>query len=37
MGLIMKHKKNSGFPTNGLIAYYPFDGNLNDYSGNAKN
>jgi len=37
MGLIMGHKKSSGLPTNGLIAYYPFDGNLNDYSGNAKN
>jgi uncharacterized protein (TIGR02145 family) len=24
-------------PTNGLIAYWPFDGNANDVSGNAKN
>lgn len=24
-------------PTRGLIAYYPFDGNLNDYSGNEHN
>ena len=36
MGLIMNHKKSSGLPTNGLIAYYPFDGNTNDYSGNNR-
>jgi len=36
MGLIMNHKKSSGLPTNGLIAYYPFNGNTNDYSGNNR-
>ncbi len=25
------------FPTNGLVAYYPFNGNANDASGNANN
>ncbi|MGD8780851.1 MAG: hypothetical protein PVH88_18035 [Ignavibacteria bacterium] len=25
------------FPENGLIAYYPFNGNANDESGNGKN
>jgi hypothetical protein len=24
-------------PSNGLVAYYPLDGNLNDYSGNSNN
>jgi hypothetical protein len=26
-----------GFPTNGLLAYYPFNGNANDESGNRNN
>lgn len=27
----------SGIPTNGLVAYYPFNGNANDESGNGNN
>lgn len=30
-------KKNSPVPTNGLIAWYPFNGNANDESGNGNN
>ena len=29
--------QNSQIPTNGLVAYYPFDGNANDESGNGRN
>ena len=29
--------KTSNFPTNGLIAWYPFNGNANDESGNSMN
>jgi hypothetical protein len=27
----------AGVPTDGLVAWYPFDGNVNDASGNANN
>ena len=27
----------NGFQTNGLVAYFPFQGDLNDYSGNSNN
>ena len=29
--------KTSNFPTNGLVAWYPFNGNANDESGNGMN
>jgi hypothetical protein len=29
--------KDGGFPTDGLVAWYPFNGNANDESGNGNN
>ncbi len=31
------HIATAQVPTNGLVAYYPFNGNFNDYSGNGYN
>jgi hypothetical protein len=31
------HVGAQSFPTNGLVAYYPFNGNANDASGNGNN
>jgi len=33
----IESKPPAGFETNGLVAYYPFNGNANDYSGNGNN
>jgi len=37
MNLINPFRFGSPIPTNGLIAYYPFNGNANDESGNGNN
>lgn len=39
MGMIINPYRFGGFafPTNGLVAYYPFSGNANDMSGNGYN
>ncbi|KIQ21280.1 chromosome condensation regulator RCC1 [Flavobacterium sp. MEB061] len=34
---IIKTSGNEQIPTNGLVAYYPFNGNANDISGNGSN
>lgn len=34
---IIKTSGNEQIPTNGLVAYYPFNGNANDTSGNGSN
>lgn len=37
MGMLLVGIAAADPPTNGLVAYYPFDGNLNDASGNGLN
>lgn len=35
--LYLSNYINAQIPTNGLVAYYPFNGNANDESGNGNN
>jgi len=37
LGFSLNAQLPSNIPTNGLFAYYPFNGNANDVSGNGKN
>lgn len=36
-GNVWRFTTTGGFPTQGLVAYYPFNGNANDESGNGNN
>jgi hypothetical protein len=37
LSLSLQSQAQTSIPTNGLIAYYPFNGNANDASGNGNN